>query len=268
MTFTVRTDTALRPNKQVPTPAQPIRACGRDLRPADVLKPHKHPFGQLTFALTGVMRLNAAGSTWIVPPQRAIWIPPEVEHEVVVIEKAQLRPIDVLPARSPFPDGECRVLEVTPLLREAIVALIAAATATGSPRETILADLILDEMARAPTTPMCVPLPQDKRLRALCDALLVEPDSPRTLGEWARDVGASERTLARLFEKELGMGFVRWRQQARLAHAAPMIARGTPLAQVAAELGYASQSAFTAMFKKTFGVPPTTFFAHAADAQV
>ncbi|TFW30307.1 AraC family transcriptional regulator [Massilia arenosa] len=260
MAITVRTDTALRPNKRGPSPGQPVRACARDLRAADVLTPHRHPWGQFTFALSGVLRVNAGGSTWIVPPQRAIWVPAEVEHEVVVIEKTQLRPLDILAARSPFPDGQCRVLEVSPLLREAIVALCDAFTNEGSARERVLGELILDELARAPTTPSRIPLPTDKRLRTLCDALLAEPDCARTLGEWAGDVGASERTLARLFDRELGMGFNQWRQQVRLAHAAPLIARGVPLSQVAAELGYASQSAFTAMFKKTFGAPPTVFF--------
>jgi AraC-like DNA-binding protein len=94
----------------------------------------------------------------------------------------------------------------------------------------------------------------------MCNALLAEPANTQTLGEWAQRAGASERTLARLFEKELGMSFGQWRQQARLAHAAPLIARGMPLSQVADQLGYASQSAFTAMFRKTFGCPPTAFF--------
>jgi AraC-like DNA-binding protein len=125
----------------------------------------------------------------------------------------------------------------------------------------MLARVILDEIARSATLPMCVAMPRDKRLRALCDMLVAEPASPLTLDEWANKAGASSRTLARLFERELGMSFGQWRQQVRLAHAAPLIARGVPLSRVAAELGYASQSAFTAMFKKTFGQPPSSFFA-------
>lgn len=259
MALTVRTDTAINPRKS-PAPAQPVRPGGRDLLPSAFLKAHDHPWAQFTFTLTGVLRVTAGGSTWVVPPQRAIWIPPRVQHEIVIIEKAQLRTLDVLAERSPFADGDCRVIEVSALLREAIVALGDALSENGSHRESVLGELILDEIARAPTTPSRIPLPTDKRLRALCDGLLAQPDSPHTLGDWARAVGASERTLARLFDRELGMGFNQWRQQVRLAHAAPLIARGVPLSQVAAELGYASQSAFTAMFKKTFGAPPTVFF--------
>jgi len=97
----------------------------------------------------------------------------------------------------------------------------------------------------------------------LCDALIDDPGSPLTLEHWARQVGASERTLARLFERELALSFGQWRQQVRLAHAAPLIARGMPLSQVAEQLGYTSQSAFSAMFKKTFGSTPSAFFADA-----
>jgi AraC-like DNA-binding protein len=57
------------------------------------------------------------------------------------------------------------------------------------------------------------------------------------------------------------MSFGQWRQQVRLAHAAPLIARWMPLARVAEELGYTSQSAFSQMFKKTFGCSPSAFFA-------
>jgi AraC-like DNA-binding protein len=160
---------------------------------------------------------------------------------------------------SPFPGTECRVLNVSPLLRELIIAL----TQVDGPgkRESLLGSLILNELAQSATLPMRIALPGDKRLKTLCETLIADPASALTLKEWAQRVGASERTLTRLFEQELGMTFGQWRQQMRLAHAAPLIARGLPLSQVALELGYASQSAFSAMFKKTFGQSPSEFFA-------
>jgi AraC-like DNA-binding protein len=117
-------------------------------------------------------------------------------------------------------------------------------------------------VARSATLPIRVALPTDKRLKTLCETLIADPASPLTLEDWAQRVGASGRTLARLFERDLGMSFSQWRQQVRLAHAAPLITRGLPMSAVAAELGYASQSAFSAMFKKTFGKSPSAFFAH------
>jgi AraC-like DNA-binding protein len=152
------------------------------------------------------------------------------------------------------------VLELSGLLRELLAALEALDRSEQSPREHLLMEMILDEIPRCAEHPVRVPLPSDKRLKALCDALIADPGADLTLAGWASQVGASERTLARLFERELGMGFGHWRQQVRLAHAAPLIAGGMPLSQVAAQLGYASQSAFSAMFRKTFGCSPSRFF--------
>ncbi|HJV82179.1 helix-turn-helix transcriptional regulator [Noviherbaspirillum sp.] len=254
------THTRLHLPGTAPTPKRPVRLVARDLDASELLAAHSHAWGQVTYALDGVVRVTVGNSTWIVPPMRAIWIPPRSLHEVATLEKAKLRALYVHADASPFKGEECEVLEVSSLLRELILAF--AQVHAGEEREALLSSLILDELARSRTQPIRVALPDDKRLKALCELLIADPASPHTLDELAAQVGASGRTLARLFERELGMSFSQWRQQVRLAHAAPLIARGLPLSHVAAELGYASQSAFSAMFKKTFGQSPTTFFAN------
>lgn len=243
-----------------PSPERPVRLVARDLGASELLAAHSHVWGQVTYALDGVVRVTAGNSTWIVPPMRAIWIPPELAHEVVTLEKARLRALYVHAKAAPFQGNQCEVLDVSSLLRELILALIQAEP--GEPREAMLSALILNELVRSATLPIRVALPSDKRLKTLCEMLIADPASPLTLDDWAQRVGASGRTLARLFERDLGMSFGQWRQQVRLAHAAPLIASGLPLSHVAAELGYASQSAFSAMFKKTFGQSPSAFFAH------
>jgi AraC-like DNA-binding protein/quercetin dioxygenase-like cupin family protein len=241
-----------------PTPTRPVRIVARDLAASEKLAPHKHAWGQVTYVLDGVVRVTVGSSTWIVPPMRAIWIPPDATHEIATLEKALLRALYVHADATPFLGSECEVLNVSNLLRELIVAL--SQIEAGEPREAMLTALILDELTRSPTLPIRVAMPSDKRLKMLCETLIADPASPLTLDEWAQHAGASGRTLARLFERELGMSFSQWRQQVRLAHAAPLIASGMPLSQVAVELGYASQSAFSAMFKKTFGQSPSLFF--------
>jgi AraC-like DNA-binding protein len=247
-------------HSDAPSAERPLTMSGRDLQAAAVLLPHHHSWGQFTYALQGVMRVEANYSSWIVPQQRAVWIPPGVVHGVTVLENTHLRPMSVYAGRAPFAGNECKVLELSSLLRELLTALEQHDRNEQSRREHLLMEMILDEIPRCAVQPVRVPLPTDKRLKALCDALIADPGAERTLADWAGQVGASERTLARLFERELGMGFAQWRQQARLAHAAPLIANGMPLSQVAAELGYASQSAFSAMFRKTFGCSPSAFF--------
>ncbi|HYD95445.1 MAG TPA: helix-turn-helix transcriptional regulator [Noviherbaspirillum sp.] len=245
-----------------PTPKRPVRLVARDLDASELLAAHSHAWGQVTYALDGVVRVTVGNSSWIVPPLRAIWVPPKQVHEVATLEKARLRAVYVHADSAPFHGSQCEVLEVSPLLRELIVAL--TQVHAGEPREAMLSALILDELSRSVTQPIRVALPDDKRLKQLCELLIAEPASPLTLDDWAQRVGASARTLARLFERELGMSFGQWRQQVRLAHAAPLISRGMPLSRVAAELGYASQSAFSAMFKKTFGQSPSAFFSRRA----
>ena len=240
-----------------PTAKRPVRMVVRNLAAAETLSAHRHGWGQVTYALEGVIRVTVADSSWIVPPLRAIWIPPDAIHEVATLEQAKLRAIYVHAGAAPLTQEECQVIDVSPLLRELIVAL--EQTDGNSQREALLSALLLDELGNATTLPMRIALPEDKRLRALCSLLIDAPSAFATLDEGARRVGASARTLARLSEQELGMSFGQWRRQMRLAHAAAMITRGMPISRVAAELGYASQSAFSAMFKKTFGHAPSRF---------
>jgi AraC-like DNA-binding protein len=180
---------------------------------------------------------------------------------VHVLEAAQFRTLYLDASVAPAGWTGCRVLVVSPLLRELVPALDAPGLARE--REKLLTDLLLDELRGATTHALGVPLPPaqsgDKRLRALCEAVLRAPAERATLAQWAADVGASERTMARLFREQLGTSYQQWRQQVVLAHALPLLARGMPVGQVAAASGYASESAFTAMFKTAMGQPPSRF---------
>ncbi len=191
---------------------------------------------------------------------RAVWIAPGARHAVHVLEQAEFRTLYLHHGVTPPGWSGARVLHVSPLLRELVVALENAGG--GRRREQLLAQLALEELRGADVQALGVPLPPpggDKRLRALCEAVLRAPGGQDSLGAWAADVGASERTLARLFRAELGTGYRQWRQQAVLAHSLPLLARGTPVHEVAAATGYASESAFSAMFKAAMGQPPRHF---------
>lgn len=258
MSVTILRNTLPQAADTHPSPARPVRLVARDLPAAQVLRLHSHPWGQVTYAPAGTLQVMAEGNTWFVPPMRAIWIPPAILHEVRVMEASQIRALHIDASHSPFSGTDCLVLEVSALLRE-LVASLGQLDQPGA-REDHLVAVVMDELRAAPPLPMRLALPRDKRLGSLCQMLLTDPASNMTLEQFAPQVGASARTLARLFEQDLGMSFGAWRQQMRLARATPLIARGLPLSQVAAELGYSSQSAFSAMFKKTFGQSPTAFF--------
>lgn len=262
------------PLAYAPTEQRPVRAKLRRLAAATRVEPHSHAWAQVAMSATGVIRMNAGHSTYLVPPSRALWIPPGVEHVVTVMEDAEIRTLYVHPAARFFGDATetpfqrwpaCRVLEVSPLLRELVAHLDTSPGAVlrsgQDEREASLAALILDELRRAAPVRLGVDLPADKRLRQLCEAVLDAPTRWDSLADWAAHAGASPRTVARLFRSELGTTFQQWRQQVLLAHALALSARKLPMATIAAELGYASASAFTAMVKRTLGAPPTHFFA-------
>ncbi|MBX3604665.1 MAG: helix-turn-helix transcriptional regulator [Piscinibacter sp.] len=261
------------PLAYAPTPARPLRAKLRRMSASARVEPHDHPWAQVAFSTTGVIRMNAAHSTYLVPPSRALWIPPGVEHTVTAVEDAEIRTLYLLPDAPFFGDAQTtdtpfslwpapRVLEVSPLLRELVAHLdIRPGPHPAGEREQCLAALILDELRRAAPVRLGVDLPRDKRLRQLCEAVLETPTRWATLEDWAGQAGASPRTVARLFRTELGTTFQQWRQQVLLAHALGLSARKLPMATIAAELGYASASAFSAMVRRTLGAPPSHFFA-------
>lgn len=255
-----------RPSRQ-----RPVRVRARAM-PADThLEPHSHAWAQLAYCATGIVQVTSEQSpgagdeiTYIAPPSRAVWIAPGVRHAIHVLEDARLRTLYIDASAGPPDWHACRVIVVSPLLRELVQALdTPEPAALPRSREERLSQLALDEIARADIQDLGVPLPHahsgDKRLRALCEAVLHAPAQRATLAEWAAEAGASERTMARLFREELGTSYQRWRQQAILAHALPMLARGVPISHVAASSGYASDSAFTAMFKAAMGEPPSAF---------
>ena len=103
-------------------------------------------------------------------------------------------------------------------------------------------------------------MPSERRLHRLCQELIVNPENHQTLETLAEQQATSSRTLARQFQRETGMSFRQWRQQARLVDALGHLANNMPVALVAEKLGYRSASAFTAMFRRTLGSEPRRYF--------
>lgn len=259
-----------------PSPAQPVRCRARPLGQDTHIEPHQHPWAQVAFCASGLIQVTVspragAAQSCTVPPWRALWIPPGAEHAVTILEAAALHTLYIDPSAVPPGWTDCRMLVVGGLMAELIVQVDTERTRQAPHRQAALTTLLLDELQGADTQPLGVPLPRsdgDRRLRALCDAVMRAPARHGSLAAWASEMGASERTLARLFRTELGTSYHRWRQQVVLAHALPMLARGQPVGHVAAECGYTSESAFSAMFRATLGQAPSRFNARAATKEV
>jgi AraC-like DNA-binding protein/quercetin dioxygenase-like cupin family protein len=264
----------LDPQLYQPHAQRPVRAKMRELDKDTLILPHTHPWAQLAISTGGVIRVSLANATYTVPPHRAVWVPAGVQHAVTMVETARLYTLYFLTeAHGAGPAARwmaqpnwqsCRVLEASALLRALVVEMDVASdhavpmNAAQHQRERHLSALVCDEIQRAPVIPLGVRLPQDKRLKNLCLAVLEDPTRHETLQAWVQDTGASLRTVARLFRNELGCTFTQWRQQVVLSHAITLAAKPYAMAQIAAELGY-TPSAFSALVRRSVGMTASAF---------
>lgn len=236
---------------------RPVAAMPKQFEDGDAIPPHRHRRAQLIYAAQGVMRVTTERGSFVVPPQRALWVPAGVEHALRMQGSVAMRTLYIEPAAGRGMPRDCVVVEMSDLLRALVLAAM---------DEPVLYDrrsragqimrLILTELRRAPRLAFSIPMPRDPRLLRLCASLLRDPRNDATFDRWAEQIGASARNLARLFQRETGMGFSAWRQQARLVEALSLLSSGTPVGQVAERLGYRSASAFAQMFRRSLGRPP------------
>ena len=238
-------------------PSRPIAPLAIDYAGASLRPWHHHRRGQLLYADSGVMQVGTAAGTWVVAPEQAVWVPPGVEHQVGHRTGVAMRTLYVDPGVAGSLPGDCCVLAMPALLRQLILRAmeIGLDYAPDSAEARIMA-VILDELRALKPEPLHLPHPRDARLEKITAALLADPADSRALADWAKQAGASERTLARLFVKETGMTFGAWRERLRLTTAVARLAEGEPVTAVAYDLGYQSPSAFIAMFRRTMGDTP------------
>jgi AraC-like DNA-binding protein len=221
---------------------------------------HTHRRSQLIHASDGVLTVHSDGGQWVVPPQRAVWVPPGVRHRVSSARGFWLRTLYAEPSRVAVPPV-CTVVTVDSLVDE----LLRTAATFGSeyPRrgpEARLVAVILDRVPHLATAPLHLPRPADARLTRIADALLADPADTTTLDQWASVVGATTRTIARLFLKDTGLTFVQWRQQRRLLAALEGLGAGDSVTRVALDVGYGDVSSFIAVFKAAMGETPARYF--------
>jgi len=206
------------------------------------------------------MTVTTSAGSWVIPPQRAVWIPRGVVHSILASGAVVMRTLYIRAGlvRS-YP--ECVVLGVSPLLRELILhACDLGDLRTRVPAHRRLLGVLLDQLRSLPVMPLRLRFPTDPRACTVARALLESPDDRRPLGVLCAGAGASKRTVERLFRDQTGVSAGRWRQQVRLLAAIREVAAGRKIAAAALRAGYRSPSAFIAMFRRALGVTPTRYF--------
>lgn len=226
---------------------------------------HRHLRGQLFCVDNGLLHVHTEHGSWLLPPQRAGWMPPSIAHRVSISGAHSGWSVFVRPDTARLLPALPCVIGISELMR----ALVRRAR--GWSPQAVLSDtqdrvlaVLLDEMRHAPQLPLHLPCPRDRRLLKVTQAMLRQLGDDRGLEGWAAWAGMSPSTLSRLFRQETGLSFAQWRQQARLSHALTRLAQGAPVANVADETGFASPSHFIAMFRRNFGDSPAHYFARRA----
>ena len=237
---------------------RPVVAIGTDYSHGHLLPRHTHRRAQLLYGATGVMQVSTHDGNWVVPPQRAVWIPPGMAHEVLMLG-VSTRSAYIEPAAVDLGD-RCQVISVSPLMRHLLMeAVEIPLTYDEAGRDGALIDLLLHELARSTHLPLHIPLPVDARLLGLCQAFLRQPNAHQSPQQWADQLHISLRTFNRLFRQQTDLSFSQWRQRACVVLALARLASGTAVTRIALDFGYDSPAAFSTMFRRVLGQPPSVW---------
>ena len=233
----------------------------RDYSPGHTIPSHFHDRDQLVYACGGVMTVRTGVGAWVVPTHRAVWIPARIPHTITMSGTVSMRTLYLRPQLARSLPRSCCVVNVFPLLRELILhACALPALDRKIKRQRYLFDLIVDQLETIQMVSLQLPNPSDSRAIRVAKALLSDPGDQRTLQQICKNAGAGKRTIERLFQKETGLTFGKWRQQLRLMQAMRLLAEGAKVTHAALEAGYSTPSAFISMFRKTLGTTPTLYF--------
>lgn len=239
--------------------ARPVVAIGTEYPPGYLLPRHRHRRAQLLYGATGVMEVITRDGSWLVPPQHAVWIPPGMMHQVKMLGvrtcSLYLEP-DAMPQMPPV----CQVLDVSPLLRQLLVAAVRIPPEYDMRgRDGALITLAMHELADMAALPLHIPLPRDARLLRLCQQFLRQPDAHDSPQRWAQQLHMSIRTFSRFFHTQTALGFAAWRQRACVVLALSRLAAGDAVTSIALDFGYDSPAAFSTMFRRLLGTPPSSY---------
>ena len=222
--------------------------------------PHRHPWGQLNRISLGLMELEVVGQRLMAPADYVVWIPADQAHAAYVRQAMDYTSVYVsteLAARLP---GEPCLIVQSPLVRALLDDFCQRRVgAMVDEWDRCQAALLVEHLVRAGRQASYLPDSADRQLQPILQALHLDPADPRTLSQWAQQVHSTERTLARRFQRELGMSFVQWRNRARFLKALAWLKDGWPVQDIAAQLNYGTPSAFIAMFRKQVGFSPERY---------
>lgn len=221
---------------------------------------HQHRKAQLLYSSAGCMRFNLADTQVVLPPTRAAWLPAGVVHQVTMRDVVAYRSLYFEPETVASLPDKVTIFHVNPLLKALIDTMSFWPWDKSRHSQHNAFALLIEELLHADAQNLSLPLPKDKRLQNWLKQLQQQQKIPASLQDMAIEIGASERTISRIFSNETGMAYQAWRQQWRLLSAIEQLAAGASVAQVGFNLQFSSDSAFISFFKQYTGTTPAQYF--------
>ncbi|EOU2462839.1 AraC family transcriptional regulator [Vibrio navarrensis] len=241
-------------------PTRPVLTHCRSMVAESAIEPHAHPRGQLLWSAKGILRVTSEKAVWVVPTTHAVWIPGGHYHQVSNETATQTRNLYIDPSFCVRQNSDKVVmLKMSSLMREVILRLTENADELTQQRAHHLGLVALDELESLPALELYIPSGHDPRLQRLISIIVNQPEQSLLLEQLATEVGASVRTIERLFKAETGLTFRQWRSRFRLMNSLEKITQGSKTTLVAHELGYNSVSSFISSFKEMFGCTPQEY---------
>lgn len=240
-----------------PPPGATVSSLAYDFPPACLVPEHAHASDQVVYATRGVMEVRVGQSSWLIPPQFALWIPASIRHKIRMSGAVRMRTLYLRPGTADQMPNDCTVLHVTPLLRELIVETVRLGHLRSQMSLHIaLKKLIVANLHSAMRVPMRLAIPEDRRAAAVAAAAMAEPVNNRSFKALCEDAGASTRTIQRLFLRQVGSNFETWRRQARLMKAIEHLVGGRSVKETSWRVGYQNTGALVTLFRNTLGQTP------------
>jgi AraC-like DNA-binding protein len=211
------------------------------------------------YAARGVLSIHTEDGTSIVPANRVAWIPAGRTHHHRAHGETDMRIEFLPPSLARLVPARPAVFGASGLVREVLLTLTGPRNherASDPAARARLRRVLVDELREAHEQPLHLPEPRDDRLQAIAQRLYDNPADTTSLAQLGRAIGASARTLSRLFHDELGMTFYEWRTQVRIFHALVLLADGHDTTRVAHACGWANPSSFIAAFTSVMGTTP------------
>lgn len=221
---------------------------------------HCHARGQLLCVDNGFLHIHTQNGSWLQLPHQAGWLPPGEIHQAHILGASSAWSLSIVPKMCSRLPGQSCVFKVTLLLQAlARRAVEWRGQRVFLPEQQRISAVLWDELTAAQREPSLLPMPTDRRLLRIAQAIVKNPEDSRTPQQWAAWAGLSSRTLRRLFRAEVQLSFTQWCRQIRLNHALERLLRGETVTKVAETLGYASPSHFIAMFRRCMGDSPAHY---------